>query len=143
MMEEIFYTSAVELAAKIRRQEVSPVEVVDAFFEPPKRCGESTPLHRAITNSEYHWRDESVLYELYWKQELSKTEIAEQLGYTQPAVQKWMQRFDIPRRDARETAPNPQPRPAGVSEATTPSSVSLGTIAQNPFSGWATITCNG
>lgn len=33
MSEELCYTSATELAAKIRRQEVSPVDVVDAFFE--------------------------------------------------------------------------------------------------------------
>lgn len=33
MSEELCYTSATELASKIRRREVSPVEVVDAFFE--------------------------------------------------------------------------------------------------------------
>lgn len=33
MTEELCYTSATELASKIRRREVSPVEVVDAFFD--------------------------------------------------------------------------------------------------------------
>ena len=53
-----------------------------------------------MTDSEYPWQDESLLYELYWKQELSTVKIADKLGCTQQTVSKWMQRFVIPRRDA-------------------------------------------
>jgi predicted acyl esterase len=65
-----------------------------------------------MTDSEYPWRDESRLYELYWEQELSTVAIADKLGCTQQTVWKWMQRFDIPRRDAREAAPNQRRHPA-------------------------------
>ena len=65
-----------------------------------------------MTDSEYPWRDESLLYELYWEQELSTVKIADKLGCTQQTVSKWMQKFDIPRRDAREAAPNRRRHPA-------------------------------
>jgi amidase/aspartyl-tRNA(Asn)/glutamyl-tRNA(Gln) amidotransferase subunit A len=33
LTDELAYTTATELAARIRRRELSPVEVVDAFIE--------------------------------------------------------------------------------------------------------------
>ena len=65
-----------------------------------------------MTDSEYPWRDESLLYELYWEQELITVKIADELGCIQQTVSKWMQKFDIPRRDAREAAPNRRRHPA-------------------------------
>ncbi|MCD2203828.1 hypothetical protein LPA46_10775 [Halobacterium sp. KA-6] len=59
-----------------------------------------------MTDAHHPWRDESLLHELYWKQELSTVKIADELGCTQQTVSKWMQKFDIPRRDPREAAPN-------------------------------------
>jgi hypothetical protein len=47
-----------------------------------------------MTDSEYPWRDESRLYELYWEQELSTVKNAVKLGCTQQTVSKWMQRFE-------------------------------------------------
>lgn len=64
-----------------------------------------------MTDSDYPWRDESRLYELYWEQELSTTEIEDEVGCAQQTVSKRVQRFDIPRRDAREAAPNRRRRP--------------------------------
>lgn len=65
-----------------------------------------------MTDADYPWRDESLLRNLYWKQELSTTEIADKLGCTQPTVSKWMQRLGIPRRNPREAAPNRRRHPA-------------------------------
>lgn len=65
-----------------------------------------------MTDVDHPWRDESLLRELYWNQELSMTEIADELGCTQPTVPKWMQRLDIPCRNPREAAPNRRRHPA-------------------------------
>jgi uncharacterized protein YjcR len=53
-----------------------------------------------MTNTETPWRDESLLYELYWEQHLSTNEIADELGCEQATIWSWMDRFDIPRRSA-------------------------------------------
>ncbi|MBZ6496993.1 helix-turn-helix domain-containing protein [Natrinema longum] len=65
-----------------------------------------------MTDADQPWRDESLLFELYWNQELRTTEIADKLGCTQQTVSKWMQRLNIPRRDPREVAPNRRRHPA-------------------------------
>jgi len=65
-----------------------------------------------MSDSEYPWRDESLLRNLYWEQELSTTEIADKLECTQPTISKWMQRLNISRRDPREAAPNRRRHPA-------------------------------
>jgi hypothetical protein len=52
------------------------------FVAPERGAGEFTPHNRAMTDSEYPWRDESLLYELYWEQELSTNDIADKLDCT-------------------------------------------------------------
>jgi hypothetical protein len=65
-----------------------------------------------MTNTETPWRDESLLYELYWEQHLSTNEIADELGCEQATIWSWMDRFDIPRRSAYEAATNRRLHPA-------------------------------
>lgn len=85
-----------------------------AVYSPLKGAGvpERAFPNTTMTDSDYPWRDESLLYELYWEQELTTTEIANKLGCMQQTVSKWMQRLDIPRRDPREAAPNRRRHPA-------------------------------
>lgn len=65
-----------------------------------------------MTSTETPWRDESLLHELYRKQDLSTNEIADKLGCHQATVWKWMDRFEIPRRSAYEAATNRRLHPA-------------------------------
>ncbi len=65
-----------------------------------------------MTDSEYPWRDEALLYDLYWEQELSTVEIADRLGCAQKTIWRWMEKFDIPRRNKHEAAPNRRRHPA-------------------------------
>ena len=74
--------------------------------------GEFTPRQLAMTDSNHPWRDESLLYKLYWDEELSTNEIADKLECAQMTIWKWMRRFGIPRRDVLEVAPNRRRHPA-------------------------------
>jgi len=59
-----------------------------------------------MTNEDAPWRDEELLRQKYWEEELSSVEIADELGCTKPCVLQWMRRFDIDRR-----APKPERPP--------------------------------
>lgn len=41
------------------------------------------------------WRDPTILTQLYWDQEMSLRETADELGCSKDTVRKWMKRFDI------------------------------------------------
>lgn len=84
------------------------------FFS-PEECGAletASTVKQLMTGTETPWRDESLLQELYWEQNLSTNEIADELGCHQRTVWKWMDRFEIPRRSAYEAATNRRLHPA-------------------------------
>jgi hypothetical protein len=45
------------------------------------------------------WQDAEVLRELYWDEQMSQPEIADELDCSNSVIDKWMRRHDIPRRD--------------------------------------------
>jgi transposase-like protein len=49
--------------------------------------------------SDTPWRDKERLYELYVEQELSTTDVGEELGCSQKTISKWLDRHDIEIRD--------------------------------------------
>jgi len=65
-----------------------------------------------MNESETPWRDESLLYELYWEEELSTNEIADELNCDQSTVWEWMNRYEISRRSSYESATNRRLHPA-------------------------------
>jgi hypothetical protein len=67
---------------------------------------------QSMTNTDTPWRDESLLYELYWEHERSTNDIADELDCDQATIWKWMERFEIPRRSSYEAATNRQLYPA-------------------------------
>lgn len=48
------------------------------------------------------WRDEETLRELYWDEEMSAKEMAEEWGCAKSTVNRWMEKHDIPRRSQPE-----------------------------------------
>jgi DNA-directed RNA polymerase specialized sigma subunit len=52
------------------------------------------------------WRDKETLQKLYHKKGMSLREIGDELGCSYNAVQTWMQKHDIERRDMRDVAGN-------------------------------------
>lgn len=42
------------------------------------------------------WRDRGLLSDLYWKDELTQKEIAEELGCGRTTIVRWMDRLDVP-----------------------------------------------
>lgn len=50
------------------------------------------------------WRDEETLRRMYWEEEKSSQAIADELGCSYGAVLRWMEKYDIPRRDRIEAS---------------------------------------
>jgi hypothetical protein len=50
------------------------------------------------------WRDEERLRRMYWEEEMSSQDIADELGCSYGAVLRWMDKHDIPRRDRLEAS---------------------------------------
>ena len=48
------------------------------------------------------WQSEAVLRELYWEDELTQQEIADELGYGHRTVRRWMDRLNIDLRSRSE-----------------------------------------
>lgn len=48
------------------------------------------------------WRDEHLLRKLYWEDGSSSHEIADDLNCSYRTVLRWMEKYDIPRRDQAE-----------------------------------------
>jgi len=58
------------------------------------------------------WRDEERLRRMYWEEEMSSQDIADELGCSYGAVLRWMDKYGIPRRDRIEAS-----KLAGAAEA--------------------------
>lgn len=64
-------------------------------------------VHEFGLEEERPWRDESVLRELYWEENLSATEVSNELNCEQKTVLTWMGRLDIPRRETSDYFDSP------------------------------------
>lgn len=67
---------------------------------------------KATEPSDAPWRDEDTLQRLYWEEEMTTTEIGDELGCSSGSVLRWMEKHDIPRRSRYEAS-----RLAGCLEA--------------------------
>ena len=47
------------------------------------------------------WRDEETLRHLYWDEEMTLMEVADELGVTRPTIYQWMEKHGIDRRMGR------------------------------------------
>lgn len=61
---------------------------------------EDTQTYKGV---EKPWQDVEILHRLYWHEEMTQPEIAEELGCGTTSVGKYMRRNDIPRRTMQES----------------------------------------
>lgn len=59
---------------------------------------------KATESSDAPWRDEDTLQRLYWEEEMTMTEIGDELGCSSGSVLRWMEKHDIPRRSRYEAS---------------------------------------
>lgn len=52
-----------------------------------------------VETAEYPWQQREVLVEYYYGQELTLEEVADVVGCSSTTIQRWMDRYNLPRRD--------------------------------------------
>ena len=59
---------------------------------------------RPTKSEEKPWRNEELLYDLYWCEWMTAEEVADEIGCSKRTVLVWMDKYEIPKREPRRMA---------------------------------------
>lgn len=74
-----------------------------------KPIGSWQEIQRIVQEKDHPWREEKILKYYYYERGSSLTQTATELGCDESTVRRWMERYDLPRRDRIEDLSKDQP----------------------------------